>query len=180
MAKNNKKKSKSMQRQKKSVPKDAVEEKPVQADAVEATAADAVVGKAVKPRVEEKEELALAEKLTAVTLDVKEIAAKQTDDSMHLGDMSAIATMSLLIHQQIQHIRVVREQMFELHTQQDVLLQGLTLYLNKLRTAENTTVADGQIIAKTFETVNAQLVDIFSDCLPKLSLVEETAFNAPK
>ncbi|SPP84267.1 uncharacterized protein LOC117585905 [Drosophila guanche] len=172
MAKNNKKKSKSMQRQKKSVAKDTVEGKAAEAEAAQATAADVVEAKAVKPRVEENEKLALAEKLTAVTLDVKEWSAKKTDDSMHFDDMSTIATMSLLIHQQIQHIRVVRKQMFELHTQQDVLLQALTIHLEKLRTAEHTTVADGQIIAKTFETVNAQLVDIFSGCLPKLSLVE--------
>nr|XP_016995376.2 uncharacterized protein LOC108056182 [Drosophila takahashii] len=84
----------------------------------------------------------------------------------HLDQMSALATMPLRLDHQIQCIKVLQQQLFKLHLQQVILLDGCTDFLQELNTIQPTNVLEEQRILDTFNEVKSKLSEVFEHFLP--------------
>ncbi|XP_037727827.1 uncharacterized protein LOC119558372 isoform X2 [Drosophila subpulchrella] len=92
----------------------------------------------------------------------------------HLDQMSALATMPLRLDHQIQCIKVIQQQLFKLHLQQVILLDGCTDFLQELNTIQPTSVLEEQRVLETFNEVKSKLSEVFEHFLPaQLELLKQ-------
>ncbi|XP_016952829.1 uncharacterized protein LOC122819138 [Drosophila biarmipes] len=92
----------------------------------------------------------------------------------HLDQMSALATMPLRLDHQIQCIKVIQQQLFKLHLQQVILLDGCTDFLQELNTIQPTTDLEEQRVLETFNEVKSKLSEVFEHFLPaQLELLKQ-------
>lgn len=84
----------------------------------------------------------------------------------HLEQVAAIATMPLRLDQQIQSIKEIQKQLFQLHTQQVMLLDDCTNILQELNAIQPRNDIEEKLVLETFQEIKGKLSDVFEHFLP--------------